>query len=213
VDKGLFTAGKRLVAPVLLAGWAMPLILLAQAGPTSLSMCIVIDTSGRMREKQNEVKAAVIAMVGAARPGDELCVVDSSDEAYVRADLTKDFDVVADSLKVIDARGGSALPDAIETSVNLIDQKARNRKVVVLITGTGDISRAASNQLREKIGSRGVLLYAMALGNERDKGKTSQGQSALRELAASAGGLYRAAETFDDIDKIAAEIERDARNK
>jgi Ca-activated chloride channel homolog len=167
-----------------------------------------------MRAKQNEVKAAALALVRASKPGDELCIVDFNDEAYLDADLSTDFDRATDALRQVDSRGGSALRDAIRMSVELVEQKARNRKVLVLITDGNDTSSAfTEEQVRDKIKKSGVLVYSIALLNEQDSGKASEARRTLTQLASLTGGRYYHPEAPDEVQSIASEIEREARNK
>ena len=208
-----------------------PTVIIAQAAPNQprksappivtsgrdhlrLSMCIVIDNSGSMREKQSEVQAAALALVRASNPGDELCIVDFNDEAYLEADLTTDFDKATDALRKVDSRGGSALRDAVQMSVDLLEQKAHHRKVLVLITDGDDTSSAfTQEQVLDKIKNSGVLVYSIALLNEQDSGKASEARRTLTQMTAQAGGLYYHSETPAEVQSIAPEIMHDARNK
>ena len=101
-----------------------------------ITMCIVLDNSGSMRNKREAVKAAALALVKSLKPDDELCIVTFNDEAYLDLDFTNDIEKIEKTLNIIDARGGTAMRDAIRVSINHLDQKARNdRRVVVLVDG------------------------------------------------------------------------------
>ena len=208
-----------------------PRTLIAQAAPNPLprpaspivppgrdslpvSICILIDNSGSMYGKRDQAKAAALALVSAAKPGDEFCVVDFNDETYLDADLTTDFDRIKDAVKRVESRGGSALRDAIKLSVDLVDQKAHNRKVLVLIADGGDTASAVTEQqVRDQIRHSGVLVYSIALSNERDFGRASESKRRLTELSVLTGGVYYHPEAPAEVDSIAAEIERQARNR
>ena len=178
-----------------------------------VSMCILIDNSGSMYEKQNKVKAAALALVRASKPGDELCIVAFNDEVWLNADLTTDFNKVRNALMRVEARGGSALRDAINLSVDLVEERAHNRKVLVLITdGDDTTSSIPEEQVRDKIRKSGVLVYAIGLHN-REAGKDFEATRTLRQLAALNGGSYFDPEGSADVESIASRIERDARNK
>jgi beta-lactamase regulating signal transducer with metallopeptidase domain len=178
-----------------------------------LSMCIVIDNSGSMRDKRDEAKAAARALITASRPGDELCIVDFNDEAYLEAGLSTNFDKATDALRRVDSRGGSALRDAIQMSTELVEQKAHYRKVLVLITDGLDTSSTTSEeQVREKIKNSGVLVYSIALLSEQDSG-SAEARRTLTQLAALGGGLFYHPEAIEEFSGIASAIQRDARNK
>lgn len=203
-----------LPAPSALIAQAAPNPPRRPASPVSLSTCILIDNSGSMGGKQSEVKDAAFALVTASRPGDELCIVDFNDEAYLAADLSTNFAKARDAIRQVNARGGSALRDAIQMSVDLVEQKAHNRKVLVLITDGNDTSSAfTEQQMRDKIKNSGVLVYSIALLNEPSSGEASQARRTLTQLAALTGGLYYHPGVPAEIESIASAIERDARNK
>jgi len=179
-----------------------------------VSMCILIDNSGSMFGKQDQAKAAALALVRASKPGDEFCIVDFNDEVWLDADLTTDLDRVKDALMHVESRGGSALRDAIKLSVDLVEQKAHNRKVLVLITdGDDNASAVTEEQVRDKIRNSGVLVYSVALLDEQDIGKVSEAKRTLTQLAALTGGLYYRPETPAEVESVASGIERDARNR
>jgi Ca-activated chloride channel homolog len=140
--------------------------------------------------------------------------VNFNDEVSLDADLTTDFDSATDALRRVDSRGGSALRDAIQMSVSLVEQKAHNREVLVLITDGNDTSSASTEeQVRDKIKNRGVLVYAIALLDEQDSGEASEARRTLTQLAALTGGLYYHPKASAEVRNIASEIARDARNK
>jgi Ca-activated chloride channel family protein len=80
-----------------------------------VSMGLVIDNSGSMRDKRPRVNAAAITLVEASNPSDEAFVVNFNDDFYL--DLDKDFTnsvpELKEALERIDSRGSTALYDAI----------------------------------------------------------------------------------------------------
>jgi VWFA-related protein len=166
-----------------------------------------------MAGKRSRVQAAALALIQAAKAGDELCIVDFNDEVDVDTDMTTDFHAAIDALNRVDARGGSALRDAIQMSVDLMKQKSHNRKVLVVITDGDDTSSSATEkQVRDEITSSGVLVYAIALHAEQDSGKASAAKRTLAQLATLTGGAYYSGAS-GEFDSIASQIERDARKK
>src|SRR6202035_4500321 len=72
-----------------------------------VSMGLVIDNSGSMRDKRPRVNAAAITLVEASNPQDEAFVVNFNDDFYL--DLDKDFSnsvpELKEALERIDSRG------------------------------------------------------------------------------------------------------------
>src|SRR5713101_1710032 len=85
-----------------------------------VSMGLVIDNSGSMRDKRPRVNEAAITLVQASNPQDEAFVVNFNDDFYL--DLDKDFTSsipeLKEALERIDARGSTALYDAIIGSLD-----------------------------------------------------------------------------------------------
>ena len=73
-----------------------------------LSVGIVFDSSGSMRDKRQGVESAALALVRDSNPQDEAFIVNFNDEAYLDADFTSDIKVMEQGLTKIDSRGGTA---------------------------------------------------------------------------------------------------------
>jgi VWFA-related protein len=82
-----------------------------------VSLGLVIDNSGSMREKRTAVESAALALVRDSNKQDEVFVVNFNDEPYLDADFTNDIAVMEQGLTKIDSRGGTAMRDAIRVSV------------------------------------------------------------------------------------------------
>src|SRR6201997_3819277 len=78
-----------------------------------VALAIVIDNSGSMREKRRSVNAAALNLVRASNPQDQVCVVNFNDAYYLDQDYTGNVDLLQDALERIEARGGTALYDAL----------------------------------------------------------------------------------------------------
>ena len=83
-----------------------------------VAMGIVIDNSGSMREKRNKVNQAALNLVRSSNPPDEVFVVNFNDEQYLDQDFTNDLLKLKEALDKIDARGGTALYDAVVASAD-----------------------------------------------------------------------------------------------
>ena len=56
-----------------------------------VSMGLIIDNSGSMREKRQGVESAALALVKDSNPQDEVFIINFNDEAYLDADFTSDI--------------------------------------------------------------------------------------------------------------------------
>jgi Ca-activated chloride channel family protein len=85
-----------------------------------VTMGLVIDNSGSMREKRAQVNAAALTFVRTSNPQDEVFVVNFNDEYYLdlNEDFTSDQRELNEALSRIDARGSTALFDAVIGSLD-----------------------------------------------------------------------------------------------
>ena len=95
-----------------------------------VSMGLVIDNSGSMRDKRPQVNAAALTLVKSSNPQDEAFVVNFNDDFYLDTihDFTNDINEMKDALDRIDARGSTALYDAVIGSLDHLKKGARIRK-------------------------------------------------------------------------------------
>jgi hypothetical protein len=113
-----------------------------------VSIGIIIDNSGSMREKRNKVNQAALNLVRASNPKDEVFVVNFNDEYYLDQDFTNNLLKLKEALEKIDARGGTALYDAVVASAEHLKRNARLEKKVLLIVTDGEDS--ASHETLEQ---------------------------------------------------------------
>jgi VWFA-related protein len=78
-----------------------------------ISVGLVIDTSGSMRGKRERVAASALMFVRESNPDDETFVVTFNDQAYLEQGFTRSIGNLIDTLENLDARGETALNDAI----------------------------------------------------------------------------------------------------
>jgi len=121
-----------------------------------VSIGIIIDNSGSMREKRNKVNQAALNLVRASNPKDEVFVVNFNDEYYLDQDFTNNLLKLKEALEKIDARGGTALYDAVVASAEHLKRNARLEKKVLLIVTDGEDN--ASNETLEQFSSTRKLV-------------------------------------------------------
>jgi len=76
-----------------------------------LSLGLIIDNSGSMRNKRERVNSSALAFVRESNPDDETFIVNFDDSAYLEQDFTGSIGDLIDALDNIDARGETALYD------------------------------------------------------------------------------------------------------
>ena len=179
-----------------------------------VAMGIVIDNSGSMREKRSKVNAAALNLVRASNPQDEVFVVNFNDEYYLDQDFTNDLLKLKEALEKIDARGGTALRDALVASAEHLKQDAKlERKVLFVVTdGDDNASREsledAVKQLQQE---NGPSVYAIGILGDEEHPKRAR--HALEIIAQRTGGLAFFPKTLDEVDDISRQVAHDIKNQ
>src|SRR5262249_54679006 len=78
-----------------------------------VSIGIVVDNSGSMRTKRAALTKAVLNLIQASNPQDEVFVVNFNDDPYLDQDFTNKVDLLHEAMDRVDSRGGTALYDAV----------------------------------------------------------------------------------------------------
>jgi Ca-activated chloride channel homolog len=178
-----------------------------------VAMGIVIDNSGSMREKRVKVNQAALNLVRASNPQDEVFVVNFSDEFYLDQPFTSDIKKLKEALEKIDARGGTALYDAVVASAEELKKTARlDRKVLLVVTdGEDNASRESLEQaVRRLQEENGPTVYSIGvLGEEKQR----RARRALQTMSERTGGISFLPKTLDEVDEISKTVAHDIRNQ
>jgi Ca-activated chloride channel family protein len=180
-----------------------------------ISLGLVIDNSGSMREKRTSVESAALTLVRDSNKQDEVFVVNFNDEPYLDADFTSDISVMEQGLTKIDSRGGTAMRDAIRVSVDHLKDKAkRDKKVILVVTdGNDNASMMTLDALVRMLKEDDVLVYAIGLLTEEEKREAGKAKRALNTLTESTGGLVFYPKEVSEVEKIAHEVASDIRHQ
>ena len=183
-----------------------------------VSMGIIIDNSGSMRDKRAAVNAAALDLVKASNRDDEAFVVNFSDEAFIDCDFTSDISKLREGLSHIDSKGGTALYDAVVASADQLSKGAKRPKQVLLIITDGE-DNASTFSLEQTIRRiqdlQGPVVYSIGLlfGDEGGGRESHRAKRALKLLSDETGGIAFFPKSLADVDSIAAEVARDIRNQ
>lgn len=179
-----------------------------------VSIGIVIDNSGSMREKRAKVNQAALNLVRASNPKDEVFVVNFNDEYYLDQDFTSDLLKLKEALEKIDAKGGTALYEAVVASADHLKRNARLEKKVLFVVTDGEDNASretleqAVKQLQEE---NGPAVYAIGILGEEEHPKRAK--RALEIICQRTGGMAFFPKTLDEVDEISKSVARDIRNQ
>jgi Ca-activated chloride channel homolog len=178
-----------------------------------VSIGIIIDNSGSMRDKRPAVNQAALNFVRASRPDDEVFIVNFNDEYYLDQDFTADLGRLKEGMEKIDSRGGTALYDAVVASADHLKRGAKLEKRVLLVVTDGEdnASRESLEQATRRLEQEdGPTVYTIGLlGEERQK----RARRALQVLADRTGGVSFFPKDLNEVDSITKEVAHDIRNQ
>jgi Ca-activated chloride channel homolog len=184
-----------------------------------VSMGLVIDNSGSMRDKRAKVEAAALALAKDSNKEDEVFVVNFNDEAFNDLphgkDFTNDIKELEEALTRIDSRGGTAMRDAIRMSIDHLKEKGKkDKRVLVIVTDGNDNSSMVSLESLVKVSQQSeVLIYAVGLLGEEERREAKKAERAVTELTVATGGESFFPKDLLEVEKIAHAVARDIRNQ
>ena len=185
-----------------------------------VSFGLVVDNSGSMRTKRPQVNAAAITFVKTSNAQDEGFVVNFNDDYYLDTehDFTSDLAEMRSALERIDARGSTALYDAVIGSLDHLKKGTRDKKVLLVVTdGEDNASRHSLENAVEQAQRADAVIYAVGVFSDddikHDHRAMKKARTALSELSNATGGLAFFPETADDTEAICTQIAHDIRNQ
>jgi Ca-activated chloride channel homolog len=181
-----------------------------------VSMGLVIDNSGSMRDKRPRVNEAAITLVQASNPQDEAFVVNFNDDFYL--DLDKDFTnsipELKEALERIDSRGSTAMRDAILGSLDHLKKASKDKKVLLVVTdGEDNASRNSLEKMIREIQKTDTVIYTIGLLSQENKKEAKRARKVLEQIATASGGLAYFPENVDDVHNICEQVAHDIRNQ
>jgi len=153
-----------------------------------VAIVLAVDASGSMIRAAEMARQAAAHFVDATGPEDRLAVVQFADKAALVADLKLERDEAHAVLANYDPKGGTALYDALQLSMQRLSAIEGRRVVVVVTDGrdenaasTGPGSLATWEMVIDAARAMDVTVYAIGLGSRVDRKR-------LQELVDLTGG-------------------------
>jgi Ca-activated chloride channel family protein len=179
-----------------------------------VSMGIVVDNSGSMRDKRRKVEDAAMALVKASNPQDEIFIVNFNDEAYLDVDFTSDVKKLEDGVARIDSRGGTAMRDAIDLAMDHLKKGKRDKKVLVVVTdGNDNASEISLERLIQRAQQKEVSVYTIGLLSEEERREARRAKRALDAITEATGGMAYYPKDVEDVGKFTVDVAHEIRNQ
>jgi Ca-activated chloride channel family protein len=180
-----------------------------------VSMGLILDSSGSMDTRRQEVEASALALVKASNTQDEVFIVSFNDEAVLEQPLTGDIKELERGLAKIDSIGGTAMRDAIRMSIDYLKENGkRDKKVLVVVTDGEDNNSSGTLEDLIKDAQQGeVLIYTVGLLSEDKKHEAKRATRVLNAIAEATGGKSYYAKRLEDVAGACQQAARDIRSQ
>jgi Ca-activated chloride channel homolog len=188
-----------------------------------VSLGIVLDTSGSMRNKIDNVNKAALAFIKASNPEDEVFLIGFNDQVELLEDYTSDLEEISDALDNIIVSGGTALYDAVHLAVEKAQKGVKPKKAIVLITDGED--RDSYYKLEEmvaKVQESDVQVYSVGflspvpekgLFGRWSKSVPEKAHDALQLISEDTGAKAFFPQKVAEIGQIVSEVAYELRNQ
>lgn len=180
-----------------------------------VSLGIIIDNSGSMRNKRPAVNQAALNLIRASNKQDETFVVNYNDEAYNDQDFTSDINLLKEGLEKVEARGGTAMYDAVVAAADHLVKGGKHEKKVLLVVTDGE-DNASRNSLEEAVRSvqkeNGPTVYTLGILDEDSKAR-KRARRAMERLSLETGGVAYFPKDLTEVDAISNAVAHDIRNQ
>ena len=181
-----------------------------------VSLGIVIDNSGSMRDKRAKVSAASLALIKESNPQDEVFIFNFNDDVYLDQPFTSDVKKLEEALDKYDTRGATAMRNAVSLGIDYVKEKGKHdKKVLLVITDGNDTasSETTLEQLVRKAQRSEVLIYSIGLLAAEEPREARAAKRALKALAESSGGLDYYPKDLAEVEQVTPEIAHEIRNQ
>ena len=182
---------------------------------TPVTVGLVVDHSGSMRNKLAEVIGAAHTFVNLSNPMDQMFVVNFSDTVSLGLPATVPFSDRADELQLaieqIPAAGQTSLYDAISFALDRLKAGDREKKVLLVVSDGGDTaSKLEWAPLLKKATESEAVIYTVGIFDTDDPDKNPD---VLRKLSRATGGEACFPEKVDDVIAVCERIASDIRHQ
>lgn len=174
-----------------------------------LTLAILLDTSGSMRDQMKEVHAAAGSFVDTLRPEDRALVIAFDDKVFLLQDLTSDQGSLKEAITSTEAIGSTAVYDALHAAYRKLRGVQGRKAIVLLSDGDDTSSQFGFDRVLEEAKSENAIVYGIGLGGGFLGGAR---RNVIKEFSEETGGraffVNKASELGDVYRKIADELRK-----
>ena len=172
-------------------------------GPVSLGL--LFDSSGSMKGRIDSSVEALKLLFRTTMPGDEFFVAQFADQARVLGGFTTDPEQIHRRLGFVQAKGWTALLDAIALSAHQMKTAKNDRRVLLILSdGNDNNSRFSESEVRTMVVEANLRIYGIGLFHW---------PRFLQQLAQQTGGNVLAAQSLSELPDVVERLSREIRSQ
>jgi Ca-activated chloride channel family protein len=180
-----------------------------------VSVGLVIDNSGSMRQKRAEVVAAALAFANSSNPQDQMFLVNFNEHVSFglprEMPFTDSPNQLRGALGSVRATGETALFDAVIAAIEHLKQGNRDKKVLIVVSdGADNASMHKKAEMLERAKQSDAIVYAVGIYDRDDPDRSPQ---VLTELAKSTGGEAWFPAELREVTPLCEQIAREIREQ
>lgn len=186
----------------------------SEDGPISVGL--IVDVSGSMRDKLESLRSAVDQFFLNANPEDDFFAVAVSDRPHILGTVSQSIDEIQKHLGLIQPAGNTALLDAIYLGATQLQHASYPRRALVIISdGADNASRYHFKEIKSMLEEADIEVYAIGLFESGLLRSYEEiiGKKHLYELTASTGGRTLAIDSLAALPAAAAQVSLELRNQ
>jgi VWFA-related protein len=176
---------------------------------------LVVDHSGSMKQKLPDVIAAARIFVHSSNPDDEMFVVNFNEKVTrglpAATPFTNRSDQLERAISSVPATGMTALYDATSVALSQLESGVRDKKVLIVISdGSDNASKHTLAQVLKLAGQSSALVYPIGVFSDNDQDRNP---GVLNRLARATGGEAFYPGEHETVLAVCERIARDIRNQ
>ena len=172
-----------------------------------LDIVVAIDISTSMRESMDTLKTVLKTFLGDLAPADQVSLVAFNDRIYTMARGETDSAALQG---IIDALprpyGGTALLDAVVTSMELLGDRFDRKAVLVFTDGDEQASLSALEPVERRLRESNAMVYLVMQGRGREAERVRE---LLSRLTTASGGRVFSTGRIDELHEVLRQVRED----
>ena len=180
-----------------------------------ISLGVVFDNSGSMKDKIDKAREAVVEFFKTANPDDEFFMIGFSDKPTVIADFTQSVEEIQGRLLYTVPQGRTALMDAIYLALAKMKEAKHQKKALLIISDGGDNhSRYTESEIKSIVKEADVQTYAIGIFSPSPTTTEEMtGPTTLADITDVTGGRTFTIDNPNELADVATKIGIELRNQ